>query len=264
MIKKWSVFLVISLFWCVESLPLVAQTSISPAGLTDQYQLSIKFGDQFYLSREVPGNARKALKYYHQALALKPDSGDVYWRLSRAMYGVYRAELDPKKKKEMILQGIEYAEKAVELDPKNVEAHLFLGLNYGQYALQVGLWRAWYYIFPVKREMEIILEMDPQNPYAHIILGTWYFTVPWWLGGNNEKGTNHAYQAIQYQPDYTSHFLHLSTHLLELGRKKEATQVLRQMFQIEKPFDPMIAIEDRMTAKQLIKKHQLQLDFSDE
>ncbi len=241
----------------------MAQSSISSERLTDQYQFSVKLGDEFYLSREVPGNAKKALKYYHRALALKPDSGDVYWRLSRAMYGVYRAELDPRKKVELMMQGIEYAEKAVELDPNNVESHLFLGLNYGQYTLQVGLWRAWYYIFPVKREMEIILKMDPENPYAHVILGTWYFTVPWWLGGDDEKGIEHAYQATQYQPDYTSHFLHLSMQLLELGRKKEASQVLQQMFQIEKPFDPMIAIEDRIAAKQLIKKYQLKLDLSE-
>ena len=239
------------------SQPVTGQIAETPAHIEEQYQLSIKLGDQFYYSREIPGNAKKALKYYHQALKLKADQEEVYWRFSRAMYGVSRAEPDPALKSELIKQGIEYAEKAVALDPLSIDAHLVLGMSYGHYVLHVGLLRAWYYIFPVKKEMEIVLQLDPQNPYSHLILGTWYFKVPWWLGGDKLKGIEYFYLATQYQPDYTTHFLYLSRHLLELGRKQEASQVLQQMFAIENPYDPLIAIEDRLIATQWIEQHQL-------
>ncbi len=237
--------------------PVMSQVAEIPAHQEEQYQLSIKLGDQFYYSREIPGNSKIALKYYHQALKLKANQEEVYWRLSRAMYGVSRAEPDPAIKSELMKKGIEYAEKAVDLDPQSIDAHLVLGMSYGHYILLVGLWRAWYYVFPVKEEMEIVLQLDPHNPYSHLILGTWYFKVPWWLGGDKLKGIEYFYLATQYQPDYTTHFLYLSRHLLELGRKQEASRVLQRMFAIETPYDPMIAIEDRLTATQLIEQHQL-------
>ncbi len=237
--------------------PVSGQFQETPAHVEEQYQLSIKLGDQFYYSREIPGNARKALKFYHQALKLKADQEEVYWRLSRAMYGVSRAEPDPALKSELIKKGIEYAEKAVALYPQSIDAHLVLGMSYGHYVLHVGLLRAWYYIFPVKEEMEIVLQLDPHNPYAYLILGTWYFKVPWLLGGDKLKGIEYFYLATQYQPDYTTHYLYLSRHLLEMGRKEEASRVLQQMFAIEAPYDPMIAIEDRLSATQLIEQHQL-------
>ncbi len=236
---------------------LQAQT-LDPAGnREEQYQLSVKLGDQFYLSRQVPGNAKRALKYYHQALKLKPNQGEVYWRLSRALYGISRAILDPEEKTKLILQEIEYGEKSVELSPESIDAHLVLGLGYGQYILHVGLWRTWYYIFPVKKQMEIVLKLDPQNAYAYLILGNWYASVPWWLGGDSEKAVESLYQAIDYQPDYTTHFLYLSQQLLTQERKQEATQILQRMFDIENPYDLMIAFEDRVAGKKLVEQYQL-------
>lgn len=250
------VFLLLLISWNL-SIPSQAQT-LSPSGnLDEQYQLSVKLGDQFYLSRQVPGNAKRALKYYHQALKLKPNQGEVYWRLSRALYGVSRSVLDPEEKTKLILQEIEYGEKSVKLSPESIDAHMVLGLGYGHYLLHKGLWRTWYYIFPVKKEMETVLKMNPKNAYAYLILGNWYAIVPWWLGGNLEKAIEHLYQAIDYQPNYTTHFLALSQQLLAQERKQEATQVLQQMFDIENPYDLMVAFEDRATGKKLVEQHQL-------
>ncbi|MBF0279287.1 MAG: hypothetical protein HQM13_15940 [SAR324 cluster bacterium] len=236
---------------------LSAQT-LNPSGnLEEQYQLSIKLGDEFYYSRKVPGNARRALKYYHQALKLKPNQGEVYWRLSRALYGVSRSVLDPEEKTALIRQEIEYGKRSVELSPESANAHLYLGLGYGHYVLHAGLWKTWYYIFPVKTQMETVLKLDPENASAYLILGNWYATVPWWLGGDDGTAAEFFYQAIEYQPTYTTHYLSLSQLLLAQGRKQEATQALQQMFNIEDPFDLMIATEDRATGKALIEQHQL-------
>lgn len=238
---------------------LWAQTSGASSQLEEQYQLSLKLGDQFYYSREISGNYEKALQYYDQALRLKPNQGEIYLRLSRAMYGISRAEVNPEKKTQLIQKGIDYAEKSVELSPQSHASYIILGMSYGHYVMHQGLWRAWYYIFPVKHAMETALQLDPRNPYAHLILGTWHSVVPWWLGGDQEKGIEYLYLATEYQPDYTTHFLHLSRYLLDLGRKEEAKPILQQLFEIENPHDPMIAIEDRLEAKKLIQQFQLTL-----
>lgn len=257
-------FLLYSLLFI--SLPLIslsyAQSPLSESRIEEQFELSIKLGDQFYLSREVPGNAKVAMEYYETALRLKPNVSEVYWRLSRAMYGRYRMELNRETKRKMIQEGITYAKKAVELDPQNVNAHLFLGLHYGNYVTEVGLLRGWKYVFPVKEEMETILAIEPTNSYALILLGLWYHTVPSLFGGDKEKGLQYSYQAIQYQPDYTSHYYFLGQQLLKMGRKEEASQVLRRMFLIKKPFDPMIAIEDRYAAKKMMAQYQLSPDIA--
>lgn len=233
----------------------------SPERIEEQFQLSIKLGNEFFFARHIPGNEEQASKYYHQALRLKPNSGHAYWRLSLTMYGKYRYEFDPEKKKKLILKGIDYAEKAVALAPDDAMSHLMSGVNYGQYILHFGLLRSWYYIFPVRRAMETAIKLAPQNDHAHNVLGLWYTTIPWWLGGDSEKGIELLYKSVQYRPNYTTNYFHLAEELLKLDRIQEAKQVIQRMLLIDEVFDPMVAIEDHAAVKILIAQHHLNIQI---
>jgi tetratricopeptide (TPR) repeat protein len=226
---------------------------------SSEYQLAIKLGDQFFFSREVPGNAVKALTYYQQALQILPQSGEASWRMARALCGALRYELSKDQQIQRILQGIPYAEQSVAWAPDQLPAHFWLGTCYVQYARLVGILKAWKYLFPIKKEMETVLRLDSQYAGGYHVLGAWYLTVPWWLGGDPTKGFEYLYKAVQYQPDYTLHYTRLATFLLKNKRKEEAVQLLQTMYMIAEPHDPFTAIEDYLVAQELIQKYHLPL-----
>lgn len=240
---------------------IFAQSTLTADQRDDQFILSLKLGDRFFRSRDIPGNESKAMKYFESALRMKPDRPEVYWRMARTTFLIERAEPDPVKKEVLIDQGIRYGEKAVELAPKSKEAHLYLGAMYGRYVFHYGLFQGWDHIFLTKEAFDASLKIDPDYAFALIASSLWYAKTPWWLGGDKAEALRLAFKAIDRQPSYTTHYLYLSEQLIDLDRKKEAAEILRQMFLISKPFDPMIAIDDRITADDLIETHNLKVSL---
>ena len=153
-----------------------------------EFRLSVKLGDEFYYTRKVPGNDKKSLQYYRRALVLNPKSGIVSWKMARALFSIGRYEPNPDLRLQWLEEGITHAENAVAWVPKDISAHFWLGATYAQYVRYIGLLKGWRYIFPIKERMEIVLSMDSTFAGAYHILGAWYFTVPFWMGGSQEKG----------------------------------------------------------------------------
>ncbi|MBF0352204.1 MAG: hypothetical protein HQM11_14320 [SAR324 cluster bacterium] len=220
------------------------------------FQLMQDFGDRFYDTREVPGNILRSVEFYKKALKIHPKSGDIAWKIARSLCGIDRHTTIPETRIEWLEQGISFAEQAVEWAPANIRSHFWLGACYAEYGSAAGLWKAWHYIYPVRREMRLVLEKDPKFAGAYHVLGAWYFTVPFWLGGSRDKGIELLYQAVAYQPDYTPHFIRLAQYLLQEKRTSAAIQILKQVLQVEQPYHPALASEDFEYARELLSLHQ--------
>lgn len=240
--------------------PVSTNAQINEKDRKSEYQLALKLGDQFYFSRYLPGNAEKSLNYYHEALALYPRSGEAAWRIARALWSISRYELDKDTKIKSIQDAIRYAEKSVQWAPDVVNTQFWLGACYAEYVNTVGIWKSWNYVTPIKKQMEVVLRMDSKFAGAYHVLGAWHYKAPWWIEGSKEKGIELLYKAVEYQPDYTPHFIRLAHYLLEQNRKEEAAKIIRQMREIKEPFDISAAAEDREIAQELILKYNMKIE----
>ncbi|MGK5093565.1 hypothetical protein WDW89_16340 [Deltaproteobacteria bacterium TL4] len=226
----------------------------------EEYRLSLELGDQFFFSREVPGNAKKAMEYYSNALAIQPKSGEAAWKMARTLCSENRYEADLENRKQRLLRAIPWAENAVQWMPDQGISHFWLGSCYLEYSLASRDWKALRYAYAIKREMDIVLNINPQYAEAYHVLGTFYYYLPWLLGGSKEKGVELLSQAIEYQPNHTVHYIRLAQMLLEQGNLKEATPLLKKMFLIQDPYDPSLSFEDRIFSKTLVHQYQLELE----
>lgn len=108
------------------------------------------------------------------------DNVNVLWRLAKAshiMGTVYDAEDNNDKKKEFILQGFHYAERALELDDSHAEAHKWFAVTVGTRGEFLGTRERIEGGFVFKQHVDKALALRPNDPSLHHLLGRFKYEV---------------------------------------------------------------------------------------
>lgn len=159
-------------------------------------------------------------------------------------------------KKQIFLQGIEHAKKAIELGPDKVEGHFWLGVCYGVYGEAKGVLKSLSLVKPIKEEMRRVLEIEPayDKGGADRILGRVFHEVPGLFGGSEKKSLEHLLKAVEYGPRVGLNLLYLADTYISLDQIDKARQTLEFILTMEPEPDllPETA-EERVQARQKLE-----------
>jgi len=108
------------------------------------------------------------------------DSVQVLWRLAKAshvMAMVYGAEGNNDQKKEYVLQGFQYAQRALELDESDAEAHKWFAITVGSRGEFLSMREKIEDGFVFKQHLDKALALKPNDPSLHHLLGRFKYEV---------------------------------------------------------------------------------------
>lgn len=212
---------------------LIALSSISYAN--DQNWVSqLQLSDQLYkdfLIMEEPDLIEDAVDILDRLIADYPDEWEIYWKAARC-YNEYAIFADDP----IIIfeQGIRFAQKSLELQEHNPEAHFWLAAIYGQLCQRKGVLNSLTLVKKMKDELEHCLQIEPEYDYAYHVLAKLYLVTPGWpiSIGDKEKALNNELKAVELKPNYIPYRWGLYNIYRELGKKKEALEVLEVIIKL--------------------------------
>jgi len=232
------------LFPAVLVAGLCSSLAVPPAWAGQSAPPAQTDADRLYASREDLPSAERAATIWEGRLAGDPRDFEAAWKVSRVRYwlGGHVAENERRGQYE---QGIVVARQASAMEPDRPEGHFWMAANMGALAESFGLRAGLRYRGPIRDELEVVLGLDPafQQGSADRALGRWYFKVPRFFGGNDNRAIEHLERALTYNPDSTATLFFLAEALIEMGRVEEARARLGQV--VAAPLDPEWAPEDR-------------------
>ena len=200
--------------------------------------------DALYKQRDEIARAQQAEVIWAERLAKDPKDFESAWKLARARYWL-GGHSEAKKRKAYLEAGIVAARASVAIAPNRPEGHFWLAANMGALAESFGLRQGLKYRGDIKQALETVLRLDPayQQGSADRALGRWYFKVPGLFGGSVHKSETHLRKSLTYNPQSSASLYFLAETLIDLNRKDQARDVLKQLQ--DAPIDPDWAPEDR-------------------
>lgn len=217
----------------------------------------IQQSDDLYAERADLAKAKAALATLQEALAAKEDAFSVYWRMSRLSYWIGDHTANKDVKKQIFLQGVEYAKKAIELGPDKADGHFWLGVCYGVYGEAKGVLKSLSLVKPIKEAMRRVLEIDPayDRGGADRVLGRVFHEVPRIAGGNEKTSLEHLLKAVEYGPRVGLNLLYLADTYISLDRVEEARKTLESILALE-PLPDLIpeTAEEQAQAREKLER----------
>ena len=248
-LKRLSAFLL--LFTAVLYVPISHGNELEDLIATKYYE---SLGDQFFHSREIPGNLEKGMKIYQKAHRLKQDNPLINWKIARANWYLGRESSGSIQKRKYFQQGINYGKRAILADSNDASAQLWYALSLGSHALEVGVMKALYQRDEIKASLNKVLELDQSQTRALLGLAGWYFSVPEVFGGSKKTSFSMLDKAIKMDPNFTATYLLRGQYLMEMGRPIEAITVFNKLLTIDKPTSSSGSVYDKAIARNLLSK----------
>lgn len=109
-----------------------------------------------------------------------PDCVGLLWRLVKAHHSlgtIYGNNGDLDKKKEMVMEGYEYAKRALELDDTNSEVHKWFAISVGSRGEFIGTKEKIEDGVTFKEHVDTALKLHPTDPSLHHLLGRFLYEV---------------------------------------------------------------------------------------
>jgi tetratricopeptide (TPR) repeat protein len=217
------------------ALSMVFALALAPSVQAQNPGDLIAQGDALFAERADLAKTKEAKDRYEAALAAGEDAYGASWRMARVLYWIGDHTADKAAKKQLFLQGIDHAKKAVELGPDNAEGHFWLGVCYGVYGEAKGVLKSLALVKPIKEEMRRVLEIDPayDRGGADRVLGRVYHEVPKFAGGGEKKSLEHLLKAVEYGPRVGMNHIYLADTYLSLGEIEKAREALETVLTLE-------------------------------
>jgi serine/threonine-protein kinase len=175
-----------------------------------------RYGLVRYSYHRDPAYLIEAEKHFKRALEEDPKYADV---LADLAYTNYLRFYPPQgDRKELVGQGIAYAERALALDPNNVVALYVLGSLYD-------------HVGKPEKGLELCqkaVELAPDDPEPHHHLAWRYLERGFYESGIRENGI-----AIEKDSLFLDPYFFQTLFLTRLGRYKEALKTVRQLEEVE-------------------------------
>ncbi len=237
----------------LAALPSLSAAQDQAAALTSLIQQS----DDLYAERADLAKAKAALAKLEEALAAKEDVYSVYWRMSRLSYWIGDHTPNKDVKKQIFLQGVDYAKKAIALGPDKADGHFWLGVCYGVYGDAKGVLKSLSLVKPIKAEMRRVLEIDPayDRGGADRVLGRVFHEVPRIAGGSEKTSLEHLLKAVEYGPRVGLNLLYLADTYISLDRFEDARKTLEALLALE-PLPDLIpeTAEEQAQARERLER----------
>jgi tetratricopeptide (TPR) repeat protein len=193
----------------------------------------VRQADDYYLGRQNPENARRALHLLREAVSRNPQDCEAWWRISK--FACYLARRAAKPEKLQLLdEAVEAGKRAVALGPQRVESHFWLGASYGLTAETRSFVRALLMVDTVRREMETVVRLDPDYEQGAGLrtLARLDFRAPFFKGGDKRRSIEILETCLTRYPEDSLAMLYLSDSYSALGLREEAREQLERILQL--------------------------------
>ncbi|KAG8232995.1 hypothetical protein J437_LFUL013659, partial [Ladona fulva] len=129
------------------------------------------------------GDAESKLKAFNLLMDKKdeyPNSVGLLWRLAKACHSmgtIHKDNGDVEKRREMVMEGYEYAKRALELDDSNAEVHKWFAITVGSRGEFIGTKEKIEDGVTFKEHVEKALKLRPSDASLHHLLGRFMYEV---------------------------------------------------------------------------------------
>ena len=218
---------------------LVVNTLLPLPILSQDISLLMREGDALWVQRKDREKARASIDSYKKALKVDAKSYEACWKIARAYF--YLGDLLPETKemrnrhREMGLEGMHYAKKAVALNPQGVEGHYYYTLTLAQYSIGINIIKALakglgpQYEKHIKKALAIDRNYDNAGPLRAI--GRYWYQVPW-PKRDLEKSIHYLKEAVASAPTSIRGHVYLAESFLKAGEKELARGHLQKAVEI--------------------------------
>ena len=200
--------------------------------------------DALYAGRDDLAKAREAAAVWRARLKQNPKDFESSWKLARTHYwlGGRAAEAE---RKPLLEEGVAIGRAASQLEPQRPEGYFWMAANMGALAESFGMRQGLKYRGDIKDALLKVLALDPayQKGSADRALGRWYYKVPGFFGGSQDKSEEHLRKSLTYDANSTASHFFLAETLIGRGRKDAAREELQKV--LDAPLDPEWTPEDR-------------------
>ncbi|KAL5489617.1 hypothetical protein EMCRGX_G018732 [Ephydatia muelleri] len=232
----------------------------------DQDQLKAIFAqvDELFATGKSP-EALPLLKPYSS----RSDNAEVQWRLARLQYTIGKFfTKDQDVAKQLSVEALEAAKKAVAADERSCFAHKWMGIALSWSSDFEGSKMKIENAYIVRDHFLKAVECNPNDPTSYHLLGVWCYKVaemPWLQrklaevvftappSSSYDEALGHFVKAEQVQPGfYVSNWLYLGKTYSQLGKKTDAKEWLSKAASV-KSEDPKDVEAMREAAAMLAK-----------
>ena len=192
----------------------------------------MKQGEELFKQRTDVAKAEQSAVKFRQAIKLRPNDPEAYWKLARSLCWVAEQTHDNKSKRlKDSTEAMNAGLKAVELAPNSAAAHFFLGLSYVYYGDTKGIFEVAGRWKEVKYEFEKVIELEPGflGGAAYMLLGRAYYYVPGFMGGGRQNALDYYQKALHYGPRQFGTHVYLAEHYINNGELEKARALLQQV-----------------------------------
>jgi tetratricopeptide (TPR) repeat protein len=217
-------------------------------------------GDELYQSHHLAaGRFQEALRWYEQALALRPDDYEILWKLSRRyqIYGQTLSQAERERKLALWEKGLQYGRKAVEVNPEGKEGHFYYMANMGAAAQLKGALTSLWKFRRIKKEMDTTLELDPDYPPILFARAQYLTEMPGIFGGDEQEAMRLYQRVVELDPTYLLAYVCMARIHARHKRFDEATADLNKVLICQNPGNYANWLKiDRYRAEELLEAIQ--------
>ena len=207
--------------------------------LSKDISVLMREGDALWVKRKDMEKARASIDSYKKVLEVDAKSYEAYWKIARAYF--YLGDLLPETKemrdqhREMGLEGMQYAKKAIDINPRGVEGHYYYTLTLGQYSIGISIIRALAkglgpkYEEHIEKALEIDRNYDNAGPLRAV--GRYWYQVPW-PKRDLKKSIYYLKEGVVSAPINVRGHVYLAESYLKAGEKELARKYLQKALEI--------------------------------
>lgn len=214
-------------------IPLLSQAPSNQLAQADQFQEADQFRDNYDL-------LKKLEKSY-------PNDPEVLWRIAQAHFDFSDNTEDKNLIKKHVLDGFEYAKRALSIDPDNWGAHKWYGIMIGRKGEIEGIKQKIKNAYEVSDHVLRSIELNPNDAGNYHVMGRWNYDLDdlsWVMRkfaetffakppeGDFEKARYYFEKAVELEPEDIRNQLWLGKTLIKLDDRKSAKVVLEKCLAI--------------------------------
>lgn len=229
LVRRGLDFVALGVVLCLPPAAWAAGASIAMPSLTDL----VRNADDYYLGRQNPENARRALQLLREAVARNPHDYEAWWRISK--FTCYLARRAPKPENlRLLAEAVVAGKRAVALAPQRPEGHFWLGANYGLTAEARSFVGALLMVDAIRREMEAVVRLDPDYEQGAGLrtLARLDYRAPFFKGGDKRRSVEILEKCLARYPEDPWAMLYLADSYLAVGLRAEAREQLEKILQL--------------------------------
>ncbi|KPJ58465.1 MAG: hypothetical protein AMJ42_03225 [Deltaproteobacteria bacterium DG_8] len=235
-----------------------------PASLVFSQDSSVlmREGDSLWEERRDVEKARASIDSYKKVLEIDKDNYEAYWKISRSYF--YLGDLLPEIKemrnqhKEIGIEGMRYAERAIELNPQGIEGHYYYTLSLAQYSIGISIIKALAkglgskYEKHIGKALEINKNYDNAGPLRAI--GRYWYRLPW-PKRDIKKSISYLEEAVTSAPNNIRGRVYLAESYLKDGKKELAREQIQKALEIVPDLNHEVDAQRwKERAKELLKE----------